>query len=98
MRWRLRLYCGHAVERTSHYTHKTVHVAFSALRNCSECGRDPVVIVAAEPRGLAGPPPGARIHSQRERPTSAQFERRIAELEGELSQLRASHAVEYPDG
>jgi hypothetical protein len=97
MRWRLRLFCGHLVECTAHYTHKTVHAAFSALRGCPQCGRDPIVIVAAEPLGLAGQPPGRRMRSQKERPTRAQLERRVAELEVELSRLQAREAAEHPD-
>lgn len=38
MVWRLRLYCGHTIERTAHRTHLTVHAAFSGSVRCTECG------------------------------------------------------------
>lgn len=85
MRWRLRLYCGHVVERSAHIEHQTVHAAFMGGRACEECGLDPATIVAARPLGPVGlpghaPSPGL----DRER-----LERRIAKLEAELGRLRA---------
>ena len=52
MRWKLRLYCGHVIERTAHASHKTVHAAFCGSAKCPECGLDPAAIVAAKPIGL----------------------------------------------
>ncbi|WP_346007521.1 hypothetical protein [Janibacter terrae] len=52
MRWRLRLYCGHVVERTAHYMHKTIHNAFTGSTSCSECGLDPATVVDGEAVGL----------------------------------------------
>jgi hypothetical protein len=38
MRWRLRLYCGHVVEKAAHYSHKYLHGAFTgSATQCSEC-------------------------------------------------------------
>lgn len=49
VQWRLRLYCGHVVERTSHRSHKTVHDAFLADQACEACGLAPATIVAGKP-------------------------------------------------
>jgi hypothetical protein len=43
MKWRLRLYCGHIVEQTARYTHKTVEAAFRGSSSCPECGLDPAI-------------------------------------------------------
>ena len=51
MRWRLRLYCAHVVERTSDASHMTVHAAFTHSA-CETCGLSPATIVAARPVGL----------------------------------------------
>lgn len=56
MLWRLRLFCGHVVERHAHYTHTTVHAAFMGAVACPECGLDPATIVAAEVLGRLGEP------------------------------------------
>jgi len=53
MRWSLRLYCGHIVERSSHRRHLTVHDAFLADRAYEVCGISPATIVAAVPLGVA---------------------------------------------
>jgi hypothetical protein len=45
--WRLRLYCGHVVERPAHRTSLTVHAAFMGETKCPTCGLDPATIVAA---------------------------------------------------
>lgn len=50
MRWRLRLFCGHVIERTAHRDYTTVSRAFS-LHTCPECELDPATIVAARPLG-----------------------------------------------
>lgn len=57
MRWRLRLYCGHVVEKTSHYTHKTLHSAFTGETRCPECELDPATVVDGEAIGLTEEPP-----------------------------------------
>lgn len=54
MRWKLRLYCGHVIERTAHYTHKTLHAAFAGSTSCPECGLDPATIIDGEAIGLKG--------------------------------------------
>ncbi|PFG69061.1 hypothetical protein B0O41_3912 [Propionibacteriaceae bacterium ES.041] len=93
MRWRLRLYCGHVVERTAHYTHKTLHAAFMSARACPECGLDPATIVDGEAIGLqaAAPvagPSGASPKTKRTgKPTKAELEARVLELEAEISRL-----------
>ncbi|WP_207568358.1 hypothetical protein, partial [Mycobacteroides abscessus] len=57
MNWRLRLYCGHTVECSRHYSHKTVHSAFTGSVKCTECGRDPATIIDARAVGLVAQPP-----------------------------------------
>lgn len=91
MRWRLRLYCGHVVERRAHHTHKTVHAAFTGGHGaCPECGLDPATIIDAEAVGLAGDPPrpAAAAQPKPPKPTRAQLEARVRELESELESLR----------
>lgn len=93
MRWRLRLHCGHVVEKTAHYTHKTLHAAFSGATSCTECGLDPATIVDGAAVGLKAEPAGAprsgapeaakRIGS----PTKAELQARVAELEAEVARL-----------
>ena len=52
MVWRLRLFCGHLVERTAHASHLTVHAAFTgSIHTCPECGLSPASIVAGLPEG-----------------------------------------------
>lgn len=47
MTWRLRLICGHVVERTAHAAHTTIAGAFGgSVYSCPECGLSPSVIVA----------------------------------------------------
>lgn len=90
MIWRLRLYCGHTVERSAHRSHKTVHSAFGGSVRCAECGCDPATIVdarAVRPAALPlrpEPTPAAR------KPTRTALERRIAELEAEVARLQAN--------
>jgi hypothetical protein len=88
MRWRLRLYCGHIVERQAHRDHTRIEAAFT-LSACKKCGLDPATIVAAKPLGLAAPPPepteppdtkAARLRAERE-----MLRRRLAEIDGLLS-------------
>jgi len=59
MRWRLRLFCGHVVERHAHVESKTVHAAFMGGFACPECGLDPATIVAALALGTVAPLPVA---------------------------------------
>ena len=88
MRWRLRLYCGHVVERSAHIEHRTVHAAFTVGCACEQCGLDPATIVAARPLGpMESPPDRTSVRRDRER-----IERRIAKLEVELGRLRADLA------
>jgi hypothetical protein len=88
MLWRLRLYCGHLVERSAHFTHKTVHAAFMASTSCPDCGLGPATIVAAEAIGLVSEPP----HPIERKPVAPrrakQIEQLIARREREIMQLR----------
>lgn len=91
MRWQLRLYCGHVVERRAHYTHKTLHAAFTGSVDCPECGRDPATIIDGEAMGLEGEPPDAgkaAVTPAPRKPTKANLEVKIRELEAELERLR----------
>lgn len=95
MRWRLRLYCGHVVERTAHYTHKTFHNAFMSAGACPECGLDPTTIVdgeaiglAAEPKAVLGPRAPSAKTERAGRPTKAELEARVRELEAEVQRLK----------
>ena len=95
MRWRLRLYCGHVVERTAHYTHKTIHNAFIGSTSCPECGLGPATIVAGEAIGLAAEPnsaPGQTTPSatpkRSGKPTKAELEAKVRELEAEVERLQ----------
>lgn len=91
MMWRLRLYCGHTVERSAHASHKTVHAAFTGSTRCAECGCDPAIIIDARALGRVAPPPGTETRpttTALRKPTKAALERRIAELEAKLAQLQ----------
>lgn len=94
MRWRLRLYCGHVVERTAHYTHKTLHAAFTGSTSCPECGLDPATIVDGEAIGLKAEPAecapsrASTKHKRSGKPTKAELEARVRELEAEVQRLR----------
>lgn len=93
MVWRLRLFCGHVVERRAHYTHRTVHAAFTGSVSCPECGLNPAVIIDGEAIGLAGEPPSAPRRkttpsSPQVKPTKAQLAARVRELEAEVERLR----------
>lgn len=90
MVWRLRLYCGHTVERQAHRSHKTVQSAFSGAVNCTECGRDPSTVIDARTIGLAAPSPQSLAVPTVRKPTRAALERRIEELEAEVTRLRDS--------
>lgn len=94
MMWRVRLFCGHVVEKTAHYTHKTLQAAFVGHVPCPECGLDPATIVDGQARGLleqsaraqtgrsAGEPTRAR------KPTKAELEAKVRELDAEVVRLR----------
>lgn len=87
--WRLRLFCGHVVNRTAHHTHTTIHGAFMGAVACAECGLDPATIVGAEALGrVAVPQPAARSEVKDERRIKAAIahhERQIEELRRQLS-------------
>jgi hypothetical protein len=90
MVWRLRLYCGHTVERTAHRSHLTVHSAFSGSVRCTECGCDPATVVDARVVGLAAEPTRPESAPVARKPTRAALERRIEELEAEVARLRGT--------
>jgi hypothetical protein len=95
MRWRLRLYCGHVIEKTAHHTHKTLHAAFTGSTSCTECGLDPAVVIDGEAIGLLAERPGATKaaapapqSTRSGKPTKAALGARVRELEEELERLR----------
>ncbi|WIM87900.1 hypothetical protein PT015_24295 [Candidatus Mycobacterium wuenschmannii] len=90
MVWRLRLYCGHVVERTAHRSHRTVHAAFSGSVKCAECGCDPATVIDAQAVGLRAEPSKPQQTLVVRKPTRAALERRIEELETEVARLRGS--------
>lgn len=90
MVWRLRLYCGHVLERKAHHTHKTVHAAFTGSSTCPQCGLDPATILAARPLGLAGPPPRP---AKKPAPDRARLQQRAERLEQEAAALRKQLAT-----
>ncbi|KQC34714.1 hypothetical protein UK82_30545 [Frankia sp. ACN1ag] len=95
MRWRVRLYCGHIVETQRHAENACPTAHGSSSMKCPECGRDPSYIVAFEPLGLVAEPPKPQAPaapSAPKRRTRAQLERRLAELEAEVSELRQQSA------
>ncbi|MFG3295650.1 hypothetical protein ACGF3G_43510 [Streptomyces sp. NPDC048179] len=102
MRWRVRLYCGHIAETRRHreVATPTTHGPYSM--QCPECGKDPSVIVAYEPIGLAAeppPPPPKAVPPppSPKKPTRAQLERRLAALEEENRRLRSQEAADDQD-
>lgn len=90
MRWRVRLYCGHIAETRRHCTIDDPTLHGSSSMRCPECRKDPSSIVAYEPIGFADqrPVPSAAPP----RPTRAQLERRVRDLEAELATLRGGEA------
>lgn len=90
MVWRLRLYCGHVVERTAHRSHRTVHAAFSSSVQCAECGCDPATVIDARATGLLAEPAKPESVPVVRKPTRAALERRVEELETEVARLRGS--------
>lgn len=98
MRWRLRLYCGHVVERTAHIESRTVHAAFMAGVFCPECELEPATIVAARAIGpVAGPPEPAVPRRPAGRPRQA-LERRLAKAKAEVAKLEAELRGSEPGG
>lgn len=88
MIWKLRLYCGHTVERQAHYSHRTVQAAFTGSIKCAECGCDPATIIDARAKGLAERPnQPAKVPVPR-KPTRAALERRVIELEAQIARLQ----------
>ncbi len=85
MRWRLRLYCGHVVERTAHAENRTVQGAFMGSAECPECGLDPSTIVAAKVLSRAAEPP----QSPRPPDRRAVVERNLARTREEVERLKA---------
>jgi hypothetical protein len=83
--WRLRLFCGHVVKRTSHHTNTTVHMAFTGTVSCPDCGLDPATIVSAEALRRLGP---ERPPQKRDRGDDS-IQQAIAHHERELEKLRA---------
>jgi hypothetical protein len=99
MRWRLRLYCGHVVEKQSHFTHVTLHSAFTGSTSCHQCGLDPATIVDGEALGLVDEAHGAsksvraaptRRSAGLRKPTRAELEAKVRQLEAEIERLRGS--------
>lgn len=92
---RLRLNCGHVVERTSHSTHKTLHNAFTGSVSCPECGPDPVTVVDGKAIGLVAESPAVReaggsapAPAKTRKPTKADLAIKVAELEAEVARLQ----------
>ncbi|QWF21772.1 hypothetical protein KM427_23070 [Nocardioides sp. LMS-CY] len=91
MRWRLRLFCGHVVERTAHRSYTDAGRAFTMSTNCPECGLDPATIIDAQAVGLLAEPhkaPHQPPPRSTSRPTRAALEKRVADLEAELAALK----------
>jgi hypothetical protein len=90
MVWRLRLYCGHTVERTAHRSHRKVCSAFSGSARCAECGCDPATVVDARAIGFVAEPTHPEPVPAVRKPTRAALERRIEELEAVIARLQGS--------
>lgn len=93
MRWQLRLFCGHVIERTAHREHTTVARAFISSP-CPECGRDPATIVAARPVGMVGEPPAASSTRTSRR---QQAERELARARRDVARLERELGIVSPD-
>jgi hypothetical protein len=89
MVWHLRLYCGHTVERTAHSSHKTIHAAFGGAVRCPQCGLDPAIVIDARAIGPAGKPPHQPPTPACPKPTRAELETQIRQLEAENERLRS---------
>ncbi|WP_411144916.1 hypothetical protein [Streptomyces sp. x-80] len=92
MRWRIRLYCGHIVEKQAHYTYADPVSAGVGSERCDECKGKQSTIVAFEPIGLRAEPPKLTVPMPPpppKKPTRAELERRVKALEEENERLRA---------
>jgi hypothetical protein len=94
MRWRLRLFCGHVIERTAHRDHTTVAGAFT-LMTCPECGLDPATIVAARALGLVSEPPPDPGRPSLDR---RRAQRDLAKARREVARLERDLGVSQSDG
>jgi hypothetical protein len=94
MRWRLRLFCGHVVERQAHLTHRTLHAAFSGSVACPICGLDPAIIVDGAPVGPVGEPPESPAvpRPRRSKASRAELEMKVQVLEAEVGRLRSKRS------
>lgn len=91
VRWRLRLYCGHVVERSAPVAVKVWSQAFTSPLACAECGLDPATVVAAEAVAVE-PTPGtgrARAVGRGRSSAAGRSKPSRAALEAEVSALRA---------
>lgn len=95
MRWRLRLFCGHVVERTAHREYTTVERAFTVSPRCPECGLDPASIVAARPLGLVSEPPPPPDPTAEQR---AKAERDLERARREVARLEKKLGIAPPRG
>lgn len=88
--WRLRLFCGHVITRTSHHTHTSVHSAFMGGIKCPECDLDPATIIAAQAIRRLTPDPTPQPRSDRSeesiRRLIERHEREIAKLHAQLDE------------
>ncbi|WP_370945389.1 hypothetical protein AB5J62_40850 [Amycolatopsis sp. cg5] len=87
MRWRLRLYCGHTIERTAHREHTTIYDAFAGECVCPTCGLHPSIIIAATPLGLAAPEQPPTTDTDALERELARLEKRISALDRERQRL-----------
>jgi hypothetical protein len=90
MVWRLRLYCGHTIERSAHRSHTTVQSAFGGSVKCTECGCEAATLIDARAIGLAAEPPHPELAPAVRKPPRAALERRIKQLEAEIARLKAA--------
>lgn len=95
MKWRLRLYCGHVVERTTHYAYKSPAEAFRGSLRCPECGLEPATIVDGAAIGLVQVPSHALRTGastgrtgKSHKPTRVELETKVREVEGEVERLQ----------
>jgi hypothetical protein len=80
------------VEKQAHHTHTTLHSAFTGSVACPQCGLDPANIVDGEAIGLSGEPPSVPTTappSAPRKPSRAELEARVCELEAEVVRLRS---------
>jgi hypothetical protein len=84
MRWRVRLYCGHVVERKAHRTHTTISSALDVGSACPTCGLDPATIVAGVPLGLTS-------DSTNPQPASAKLEAELARVSRRATAAEREH-------